>query len=245
MRRAADACRAPRRTAVGEVLGGDRAFARRREGREAPDRDARAADRDGAGLFRDGSGRAGDHRPGVLHAHGRGVRPGLGLGRGAADGVRVHRAVPPLCRRLALGAYVGVRRAGAGRGPGGGGRAAADVGADGRRRDRRPDGRGDVRRAVARWNQDLRRGAAAVSRLKNPIAKYFLARLGLFAAIALPLAFFMNVLLALAIALMGSMLLSFVLLKAMREQMVDHIDANVKQRREEKQKLRAELNGDA
>ncbi|WP_168801568.1 DUF4229 domain-containing protein [Glycomyces buryatensis] len=84
-----------------------------------------------------------------------------------------------------------------------------------------------------------------MSRLKNPIAKYFLARLGLFAAIALPLAFFMNVLLALAIALMGSMLLSFVLLKAMREQMVDHIDANVKQRREEKQKLRAELNGDA
>ena len=79
----------------------------------------------------------------------------------------------------------------------------------------------------------------------NPVAKYFLARLGLLAAIAAPLSFYMNVLLALAIGLLGSLLLGTVLLKGMRHEMIDHIDARVKQRNEEKKRLRAELNGDA
>jgi hypothetical protein len=78
----------------------------------------------------------------------------------------------------------------------------------------------------------------------NPVAKYFLARLGLFAAIAVPLMFFINALLALAIGLLGSMLLGFVLLKGQREAMIDHIDAGVKRRKDEKQRLRAELAGD-
>lgn len=78
----------------------------------------------------------------------------------------------------------------------------------------------------------------------NPVAKYFLARLGLFAAVSVPLMFFMNALLALAVGLLASMLLGFVLLKGQREAMVDHIDEGVKRRREEKQRLRAELAGD-
>ncbi|WP_051325583.1 DUF4229 domain-containing protein [Glycomyces tenuis] len=78
----------------------------------------------------------------------------------------------------------------------------------------------------------------------NPVAKYFLARLGLFAAIAAPLSFVMNVLLALAIGLLGSLVLSTFLIKGMRGEMIDHIDARVKERREEKQRLRAELKGE-
>jgi uncharacterized membrane protein YjjP (DUF1212 family) len=78
----------------------------------------------------------------------------------------------------------------------------------------------------------------------NPVAKYFLARLGLFAAIAVPLMFFINALLALAIGLIGSMLLGFVLLKGHRDAMIDHIDAGVQRRKEEKERLRAELAGD-
>jgi hypothetical protein len=78
----------------------------------------------------------------------------------------------------------------------------------------------------------------------NPVAKYFLARLGLLAAVAVPLMFLMNALLALAIGLLASMLLGFVLLKGQREAMIDHIDAGVKRRQEEKRRLRAELAGD-
>jgi hypothetical protein len=79
----------------------------------------------------------------------------------------------------------------------------------------------------------------------NPVAKYFLARLGLLAAIAVPLSLFnVNLLLALAIGLVGSMLLGFVLLRGQREAMIDHIDAGVKRRAEEKRRLRAELAGE-
>lgn len=78
----------------------------------------------------------------------------------------------------------------------------------------------------------------------NPVAKYFLARLGLFAVISVPLMFFMNTLLALAVGLLGSMVLGFVLLKGQREAMIDHIDEGVKRRKEEKRRLRAELAGD-
>jgi hypothetical protein len=79
----------------------------------------------------------------------------------------------------------------------------------------------------------------------NPVVKYFLARLALFAVIAVPLAFVMNLLLAMAIGLLGSMLLSFVVLKGMREAMIDHVDERVKERRKEKERLRSELAGDA
>ncbi|WP_408611166.1 DUF4229 domain-containing protein [Glycomyces xiaoerkulensis] len=55
----------------------------------------------------------------------------------------------------------------------------------------------------------------------------------------------MNLLLALAVGLLASMLASFLLLKGMREEMIDHIDRRFKERREEKKRLRAELRGDS
>lgn len=79
----------------------------------------------------------------------------------------------------------------------------------------------------------------------NPVAKYFLARVGLLAAVAVPLSLFnVNLLLALAIGLVASMLLGFVLLRGQREAMIDHIDAAAKRRSEEKRRLRAELAGE-
>ncbi|SDE39710.1 DUF4229 domain-containing protein [Glycomyces harbinensis] len=78
----------------------------------------------------------------------------------------------------------------------------------------------------------------------NPVAKYFLARTGLFAAIAVPLAFVLNLWAALAVGLLGSMVLGFALLRGQREAMIDHIDAGVKRRKEEKERLRAELAGE-
>ena len=77
----------------------------------------------------------------------------------------------------------------------------------------------------------------------NPVTKYFLARLGLFAAVAAPLSFVINVLLALLIGLLVSMLVSMLMLKGMRTEMIDYIDANAQRRRAEKQRLRDELNG--
>ncbi|MFG3343242.1 DUF4229 domain-containing protein [Glycomyces sp. NPDC048151] len=78
----------------------------------------------------------------------------------------------------------------------------------------------------------------------NPVVKFYLYRVALIAVIAVPLMFFINALLALAVGLLGSMLLGFFLLRGQREAMIDHIDAGVKRRREEKQRLRAELAGD-
>jgi hypothetical protein len=78
----------------------------------------------------------------------------------------------------------------------------------------------------------------------NPVVKFYLYRVALIAVIAVPLMFFINALLALAIGLLGSMLLGFVLLRGRREAMIDHVDAAVKRRRDEKQRLRAELAGD-
>lgn len=80
---------------------------------------------------------------------------------------------------------------------------------------------------------------------QQPVAKYFLARLGLVAAIAAPLSFFMPIVLALGIGLLGSLVLSTFMLKNLRHGMVDHIDERAKQRREEKDRLRAELRGEA
>jgi len=83
-----------------------------------------------------------------------------------------------------------------------------------------------------------------MSALQHPVVKYFLARVGLFVVIAVPLMFFINMLLAMAIALLGSMLLGFLLLRGQREAMIDHVDAGVKRRSEEKKRLRAELAGE-
>lgn len=80
--------------------------------------------------------------------------------------------------------------------------------------------------------------------MNNPVVKFYLFRVALIAVIAVPLMFFINALLALAIGLLGSMLLGFVLLRRQREAMIDHIDAGVKRRKEEKERLRAELAGE-
>ncbi|GAA2301784.1 hypothetical protein GCM10009853_067840 [Glycomyces scopariae] len=78
----------------------------------------------------------------------------------------------------------------------------------------------------------------------NPVWKFYLARLALVAVVAVPLMFFINALLALAAGILVSMVLGYVLLKRQREEMIEHIDATVKRRRDEKQRLRAELAGD-
>jgi hypothetical protein len=78
----------------------------------------------------------------------------------------------------------------------------------------------------------------------NPVVKFYLYRVALIAVIAVPLMFFINALLALAVGLLGSMLLGFFLLRGQREAMIDHIDAGVKRRKEEKERLRAELAGE-
>lgn len=80
--------------------------------------------------------------------------------------------------------------------------------------------------------------------MNNPVVKFYLFRVALIAVIAVSLMFFINALLALAIGLLGSMLLGFVLLRRQREAMIDHIDAGVKRRKEEKERLRAELAGE-
>ncbi|MFB9659228.1 DUF4229 domain-containing protein [Glycomyces mayteni] len=78
----------------------------------------------------------------------------------------------------------------------------------------------------------------------NPVAKFYLARVALVAVVAIPLMFFINALLAVAAGLLVSMVLGFVLLRRQREAMIEHIDAGVKRRREEKERLRAELAGE-
>lgn len=80
--------------------------------------------------------------------------------------------------------------------------------------------------------------------MNNPVAKYFLTRLAIIAVIAVPLMFFMNALVALAIGLLASMVIGFTLLRKQQIAMIDHIDASAQRRREEKERLRAELAGD-
>lgn len=78
----------------------------------------------------------------------------------------------------------------------------------------------------------------------NPIAKYFLSRAAIVAIVALPLMFFINALLALAVGLLASMLIGFTLLRSQQLAMIEHIDEGAKRRKEEKQRLRAELAGE-
>lgn len=77
----------------------------------------------------------------------------------------------------------------------------------------------------------------------NPVVKYYLARLALVAVIAVPLMFVVNVLAAFAAGFIGSLLISLVALRGQRTAMIDHVDASVRRRQEEKRRLRAELAG--
>ena len=81
----------------------------------------------------------------------------------------------------------------------------------------------------------------------SPLVKYSLARLGLFFAAAVALLFIpieLNVFLRLAIALIVSALLSFVLLRALRDQVADQLAAASRARAERKERLRSALAGD-
>jgi hypothetical protein len=81
----------------------------------------------------------------------------------------------------------------------------------------------------------------------SPLVKYSLARLGLFLAAAAVLLFIpieLNVFLRLAIALIVSALLSFVLLRTLRDRVADQLADAARARSERKERLRKALAGD-
>jgi hypothetical protein len=87
----------------------------------------------------------------------------------------------------------------------------------------------------------VERGATTVS----PAIKYTLGRVGIFVVIAVALLpLHLNLFLALMIALLSSMALSFFLLKRWREQLSADIATHVDNRRAEKDRLRTALSGD-
>jgi hypothetical protein len=81
----------------------------------------------------------------------------------------------------------------------------------------------------------------------SPLVKYSLARLGLFLAAAAVLLFIpieLNVFLRLAIALIVSALLSFVLLRTLRDRVAEQLAGAARARAERKERLRSALAGD-
>lgn len=79
----------------------------------------------------------------------------------------------------------------------------------------------------------------------SPGIKYTLGRVGLFVVFAVALLpFHLNLFLALMIALLASMVLSYFLLKRWREQLSSDIAQHVENRRAEKDRLRTALSGD-
>lgn len=82
----------------------------------------------------------------------------------------------------------------------------------------------------------------------NPGLKYALARMGIFAACAVPAMLLlpagMSSLLKIMIALVVSAGLSFVLLKRLRDEVAQRMSANARNRVEQKQRLRAALAGE-
>ena len=81
----------------------------------------------------------------------------------------------------------------------------------------------------------------------NPVAKYTLGRLGLFALCALVLLAVpvpVNVFIKLMVALLASIALQFVLLRSWRREMIGYLDGAIARRRDEREKLRAALAGE-
>ena len=79
----------------------------------------------------------------------------------------------------------------------------------------------------------------------SPAIKYTLARIGMFVVVAaalLPLR--LNLFLAMMIALLVTLPLSYFVLRRWRDQMAERIDESVRQRKDEKERLRAALSGD-
>jgi hypothetical protein len=81
----------------------------------------------------------------------------------------------------------------------------------------------------------------------SPMLKYTLARLGLFvlaAAVLLVIPFELNVFLRLGIALIASAILSFFLLRKLRDNVADQLADGARQRADRKEKLRSALAGE-
>lgn len=80
----------------------------------------------------------------------------------------------------------------------------------------------------------------------SPFLKYTLARLGIFAVIMLALwpVPALSTLLKLMIAVLVSAILSWFLLRRMREEVATHVEKSMERRREEKEKLRSALAGE-
>ena len=81
----------------------------------------------------------------------------------------------------------------------------------------------------------------------SPLLKYSLARLGLFlaaAAVLLAIPIELNLFLRLGIALVVSALLSFVLLRKMRDSVADQLAAAARGRADRRERLRSALAGD-
>lgn len=81
----------------------------------------------------------------------------------------------------------------------------------------------------------------------NPMMKYTIARLGLFivsAAVLLVVPIELNPFLKLGIALIASAILSFFLLRKLRDDVANHLADGARQRADRKEKLRSALAGD-
>lgn len=81
----------------------------------------------------------------------------------------------------------------------------------------------------------------------NPMMKYTLARLGLFivaAAVLLVVPIELNPFLKLGIALIASAILSFFLLRKLRDDVANQLADSSRQRADRKEKLRSALAGD-
>jgi hypothetical protein len=81
----------------------------------------------------------------------------------------------------------------------------------------------------------------------SPLLKYSLARLGLFVAtvaVVLAIPIDVNLFLRLAIALILSAVLSFFLLRTMRDRVADQLAVAARERAERRERLRSALAGD-
>jgi hypothetical protein len=81
----------------------------------------------------------------------------------------------------------------------------------------------------------------------NPAVKYALGRIGLFILVAAPLLLLLpqvNLFIRLMAAVVISAILSFFVLKGVRDELTVKMEESVRRRREQKEKLRAQLAGD-
>ena len=94
---------------------------------------------------------------------------------------------------------------------------------------------------------DNRAGSGGYPRRVSPFVKYTIARLGLFvltAAVVAALPIGIGLLLRLAIAVLVSAVLSYFLLRPLRDRVADQLADVARQRAERKEHLRAALAGD-